>query len=93
MCDCKQDIERRLVESLAEPDQLPEGASDISARLSGYALMFGGNVMRFRQVMSIEVQFQASTKAGAMKLKKQKMSMSANFCMFCGEKYDVQGDS
>ncbi|MEO8641887.1 hypothetical protein [Pseudomonas sp.] len=88
MCNCKQDTESRLVEALAEPDQLPEGATKISARLTGYAMMLGENLMRFRQVMPIEVEFQLPTKAGVMKLKKQKMSMTANYCMFCGEKYE-----
>ena len=89
MCNCKQDTERRLIEALSEPEQLPEGAINISARLTGYAMMLEeGRTMRYRQVMPIDVEFQAPTKAGAMKIKKQKMSMQANYCMFCGTKYE-----
>lgn len=88
MCDCKQKTERRLVEALAEPDQLPKGAERIEARLTGYAMMLEGNAMRYRQVMEIEVQYLAPVKTGGLKSKKQKLSMAANYCMFCGEKYD-----
>lgn len=86
MCNCRQETERRLLEAL--PDQLPEGHQNLSARLTGYALMLGEGLMVSRQIMPIEVTYQAPTKAGVMKDKKQSMSMQANFCMFCGEKYD-----
>lgn len=86
MCTCKQDTEARLLEAL--PAELPEGFKGLSARLTGYAMFFGGNQAQFKQVMPIEVTYQAPTKAGVMKDKKKSMSMLANFCMFCGEKYD-----
>jgi hypothetical protein len=86
MCNCRQETEARLLEAL--PETLPKGHKNLSARLTGYALMFGGGEMQSRQIMPIEVTYQAPTKAGVMKDKKQSMSMQANYCMFCGEKYD-----
>ncbi|WP_156162094.1 hypothetical protein [Pseudomonas sp. MRSN 12121] len=76
----------------ALPERLPEGHKNLSARLTGYALMFCDGKMQSRQVMPIEVAYQAPTKAGGMKDKKQSMSMQANYCMFCGEKYNKDAD-
>ena len=50
--------------------------------------MMDGGVAKSRQVMPIEITYQAPTRAGVMRDKKQSMSMVANFCMFCGEKYE-----
>ncbi|MNR62045.1 hypothetical protein D3C85_1839540 [compost metagenome] len=50
--------------------------------------MCGEGVMVSRQVMPIDITYRAPNKAGVMKDKKQSMSMQANFCMLCGEKYD-----
>jgi hypothetical protein len=86
MCNCRQETEARLLEHL--PAQLPECHKNLSARLTGYALMFGDGKMQSRQVMPIDITYQAPTKAGVMKDKKKSMSMQANYCMFCGEKYD-----
>lgn len=86
MCECRQKNEARLLEAI--PTQLPEGATDIGARLQGYALMMGDGVMTSRQVMPFEVTYKLPTKAGVIKDKKQSMSLTANYCMFCGEKYD-----
>lgn len=92
MCDCKQNTERRLVEALSEPGQLPKGAERVEARLTGYAVMVEGNTMRYRQVMEIDVQYRVPVKTGGLKTKKQKLSMAANYCMFCGEKYNKDTD-
>ncbi|MEB0078050.1 hypothetical protein QN386_22405 [Pseudomonas sp. CCI3.2] len=86
MCDCKSKNEARLIEAL--PDQLPDGATSINAKLTGYALMFGDGNAAYRQVMPIDITFKLATKAGVIKDKKQSMSLTANYCMFCGEKYD-----
>lgn len=85
MCDCRQRIESMLQEDL--PAQLPAGHQNLNVRLQGYALMMGEGSMRSQQIMPFEVTYQAPTKAGAMKDKKQVMNMAASFCMFCGEKY------
>ena len=78
----------------ALPGQLPEGHTDLRVSLTGYALMMGDGGAKSRQVMPISIEFRAPTRAGAMKDKKQSMSMVANFCMFCGEKYDKEsGDT
>jgi hypothetical protein len=90
MCNCKQETEAGLAEAL--PDQLPEGHEGLSARLTGYAMMIGDGVMHLRQVMPIAVTYRAPTKAGVMKEKKQSMSMQANYCMFCGEKYEKDAE-
>lgn len=85
MCNCRQETEARLLESL--PEQLPKGIEGLKASLQGYALMFNGTAFSSCQVMPIEVTYRAPTKAGVMKNKKQSISMKANYCMFCGEKY------
>lgn len=86
MCNCRKDIEAKLLEDI--PTQLPAGHQRLSVSLEGYALMFGEGVMQSRQIMPIQVKYQAPTKAGVMKDKKQTMNMAASYCMFCGEKYD-----
>jgi hypothetical protein len=85
MCECKQKNEQRLQEAL--PEQLPAGAMNIEARLQGYALMFGDGEMAYRQVMPFEITYQMANRDGVLKDKKKVMSLTANFCMFCGEKY------
>lgn len=86
MCNCRQETEARLLKAI--PEQLPKGHAGLSVRLTGYALMMDGGVAKSRQVMPIEITYQAPTRAGVMRDKKQSMSMVANFCMFCGEKYE-----
>ena len=86
MCDCRKRIESQLLEDI--PAQLPAGYQRLSVRLEGYALMMGEGTMKSRQIMPIEITYQAPTKAGVMKDKKQTMNMAASYCMFCGEKYE-----
>lgn len=85
MCDCRSRIESKLLEDL--PGKLPEGHKDLSVRLEGYALMMGQGTMQSRQIMPVEVTYQAPTRKGEMKPKKQTLNMAASHCMFCGEKY------
>jgi hypothetical protein len=86
MCDCRQKTEARLLNAL--PEQLPKDHANLRVSLAGYALMMGTGTAQSRQVMPIDITYQAPTKAGVMKEKKQKMSMMANYCMFCGEPYE-----
>lgn len=76
----------------ALPGQLPEGHAGLSVRLTGYALMMGGGMAKSRQVMPIDIEYQAPTRVGVMKTKKKSMSMMASYCMFCGEKYAKDED-
>ena len=75
-----------LMEDL--PAQLPKGHQRLRVSLQGYALMMGVGAAKSQQFMPIEVTYQAPTKAGVMKDKKQTMNMAASHCMFCGEKYE-----
>lgn len=86
MCDCRKQTELRLIDAVSQT--LPEGHEALCVRLDGYALMMGEGVAKSRQVMPISITYRAPTRAGVMKDKKQSMSMMANYCMFCGEKYE-----
>lgn len=84
MCNCKQETEHRLLESL--PAQLPEGAQDLRVSLGGYAVVLetGG----YRQSLPIEINYKLPTKGCSLRVKRSTMNMLANYCMFCGVKYE-----
>ncbi|WP_223507792.1 hypothetical protein [Pseudomonas sp. BF-B-25] len=72
----------------ALPEQLPKDHKNLRVSLGGYALMMGEGIAQSRQVMPIDIYFSAPTRGGVFKDKKQTMNMMANYCMFCGVKYD-----
>lgn len=85
MCNCRKDIEQRLLNS-AKSDH--PGSTDHTMKLTGYALVCGDDGWSSKQIMPIEGSYTIKTKAGKPVTKKIKASMCANFCMFCGEKYE-----
>ena len=98
MCNCRSDIEARLLEKVK--GQLPEDIKDLSVTLGGYAFFLGGDVT-MKNVLPINVEYKAPIKPKkgapapaitAFKTKKQTMNMTGNYCMFCGEKYKKEGD-
>lgn len=91
MCECRSDIEKRLVEHVKA--QIPESAVDLSVSLNGYAFMLGEGSLEMKNVMPISIAYRAPTKGtktkpSVMRDKKQTMNMTGNYCMFCGEKYE-----
>ena len=93
MCDCRKDIEGRLLDRVK--GQVPEGSKDLSVALGGYAFLMGEGTLEMKNVMPINIEYQVPVKKqpGAFKRKKQTMNMTGNFCMFCGEKYTKEGET
>lgn len=88
MCDCRSDIEKRLLERVK--GKIPEGSKNLEVSLGGCAFLFGEDGgLDMKNVMPINIEYQAPVKRqpGTFKTKKQKMNMTDNYCMFCGEKY------
>lgn len=86
-CECKQDIEKRLLERFKgqEPD-----AKDHGVELSGYTFVIIGNKMESRGYMPIHVTAEHPLKKGGFKYKKQTQNMVFTYCPFCGVKYEAE---
>lgn len=86
MCNCRSEIEAKLLESVK--GQLPGDIKDLTVELGGYAFMLGAE-LQMKNIMPINVEYQAPVKKapGTFKPKKQTMNMTGSYCMFCGEKY------
>lgn len=85
MCDCREDIEAKLLARFIE--QNPEARAH-EARLNGYAMVFAdGGAMKERGRMEIETTAVFPLKKGGEKAKTTKGSMIFGYCPFCGEKY------
>lgn len=87
MCNCREEIEARLLEC-AKGD-VPEGAKDLSVSLKGYGFAIVGNRMEMRNVMRGSVDYQAPVKKhpGTFRQKSEPINIVGSYCMFCGEKY------
>ena len=83
MCDCKKNIEARLLEMFAEQNQ----GDDHRIELGGYGLVIKGNAMKEKGCMPIEGSYLHTLKNGNTKRKKVSQSMFFNYCPFCGEQY------
>lgn len=83
MCDCRKDIETRLLERFAEQNQ----GTDHRVELGGYAFVIDGNLMKEKGCMPIEGSYLHTFKNGNVKRKKVSQSMCFNYCPFCGEQY------
>ncbi len=85
MCNCKGEMEQQLASQFMQ--SLPVGAENVAAELRGYGLLMGAN-QQLEHKNQVEVQFTYSVpgKEG-MKAKKQRIALTGNFCMFCGERY------
>lgn len=85
MCDCRKDLEARLLEDFRQrnPD-----ATEHSATLNGYAFIFGSSV-QMKGCMEVEYSARHAVKKGdGYKTKRTKSSMIFTFCPFCGERYE-----
>jgi hypothetical protein len=80
-CNCKKDIEARLLERFKAENPDAEGHS---VALKGYGLTVLGNTLRQVPLMDIECKAFHTTKAGNKRPKTEKMSMFFNLCPFCG---------
>ena len=88
MCECKKDIESRLLERFKE--QSPE-ATDHPLALQGYGLAIMNGLVKSLPFMSAKQTATFKTAAGGVKKKAQIINMTFNFCPFCGEKIDKGG--
>jgi len=84
MCNCKQDLEAKLLERAKE--QYPD-STDHSVEIQGYAFAFMGNTLISRQTLPLAIEHTVIVKkTGLTKRKTEKQKMLASYCMFCGEK-------
>ncbi len=85
MCNCRNDLQDRLLKSVKE--QLPADATNIKITLTGYGFFMEGNTLVTKPVMPAEVTYQQPLKKEPSRLKDKKMKQSliASFCPFCGE--------
>lgn len=81
-CDCKQDIEQKLLERFVE--QSP--GRDHKVELQGYGMAVVGNTLAIMPYMNYEASAVVPRKAGGEKPKKITGLMSFTFCPFCGTK-------
>ena len=85
MCECRADIEKRLVEHAQ--GKMPD-ARDVAAKLMGYGFVLGG-ALSVRAFMPVELSHTTTIKkTGADKRKVEKMNMFFSYCPFCGEKFE-----
>ena len=85
MCDCKTDLEKRLLERFKEAEPTAIG-HEVS--LTGYAFILGKQ-LKLIGVMPIEQSADFPLKKGGVKKKSVKCSMQFTYCPFCGVKYDA----
>lgn len=88
MCDCKKDIEAKLLERFIK--QTPE-AKDHGATLAGYTLVLTEEKIIQKGCMPIELIALYPPKKGGYKGKRTSSNMIYTFCPFCGEKYEKGG--
>lgn len=82
MCECRKDIEARLLARFKEA--APE-AADHKVDLQGYAFVFGeANALEMRPYMTYKAGATYPLKKGGTKWKQQTGNMMFNFCPFCG---------
>lgn len=83
-CDCKEDIEGKL---LARFKEVSSEAESHSASLHGYTIVFGETALEQKGYMEIKATANFPLKKGGMKAKTQTQNMIFTFCPFCGKKY------
>lgn len=89
MCDCKKDIETKLLDRFVSQ---AHSATGHSARLVGYALIIGDYSMSQKGCMTIELTAAHPLKKGGYKAKTERSNMIFTYCPFCGEKYEKGGE-
>lgn len=82
MCDCKKEMEEKLLESVKQ--QKPN-AQQLKVEIAGYGIMIIGNTMVLRPVMPVSVEYVYNLKNGKQKAKKETISFALKHCPFCGE--------
>ncbi|MCQ4311718.1 hypothetical protein NAV33_07390 [Pseudomonas stutzeri] len=88
MCNCKAEMEEMLAGQIM--GSLPVGAEGLNVQLGGFGLLVGADrQLEHKNQAEITISYQVPAKSGVaeMKTKKQKMMLTGNFCMFCGERY------
>ena len=86
MCNCRQEMEEKLLEKVKE--QKPN-AEQLKVELGGYGMMLNGNKMEYRPVMPINIEYLHTFKNGNQKTKKDTMIFALKHCPFCGEEVVV----
>lgn len=82
-CDCKKDIEQKLLDRFKETNS---EASNHSVHLQGYTLVLGDK-LDLKGYMEIAAKARFPLKKGGDKEKTIKQNMVFTFCPFCGVKY------
>lgn len=91
MCNCHSETTAKLREHVTA--QLPEGAVGLDLELGGYVFGLGGpDGLSHRAALPVQITYQAPKKTGGMKSVKQKISMRATYCPFCGVKYEKDAE-
>ncbi len=82
MCNCKQEVEKKLIEKYKD-----EPGDNHEIHLKGYGFMMGkDNVLQHRPIMPMEHTYIHTFKNGNKKKKTDKISMALSHCPFCGVK-------
>jgi len=69
---------------------LPEGSGQVSAQLKGFAMLMGEELQRVaKNQMQVELSYLEPGSTGS-KPRTQRMMVTGNFCMFCGERYSQE---
>lgn len=85
MCNCKTELEAKLLERAKE--QLPDSKNH-SVEITGYVFAMGPNEITLRQALPVIIKHTVTVKkTGEQKEKKIVSNVLARFCMFCGEKH------
>jgi hypothetical protein len=84
MCDCKRNVEAKL---LARAKEMHPDATGHEVKLAGYAFIFGKTV-QLKGCMPFEFRAEFPLKKGGTKHKTEKTNMMFTFCPWCGVKYD-----
>jgi hypothetical protein len=82
-CDCKKDIEAKLVDFFTK--QTPQ-ATGMKVELQGYGFGISDAGMRISQYTEAKVTAAHPLKSGGTKIKTVKTSMHFSYCPFCGQK-------
>ena len=90
MCECRQRIEKLLLERALE--QFPE-SEDHKASLEGYAFVFGNGIqgpITTKPYMPALITHLVESKQGNKRTKKEKLNFTFTYCPFCGEKIETE---
>ena len=86
MCDCKDNIEDKLLEIFK---QNQPAATNHSIKLMSYTLILGNQLAQLG-FMEAEQTANFSLKKGGEKQRKAKINIIFTYCPFCGDKYATE---